>query len=105
MKTKDIKTIDVNALEWFDKVNGNSYFAATVTVNYGLKNEVELKLPFQYGYGSHYKHQAFEAIKKQLNCFKSVDRLTPYHRAYDQYNIIARHTLTENCKKSDLKNI
>ena len=38
MTLKQIKTIDVNCLEWFDKINGNSYFAGEIIVNYGRKN-------------------------------------------------------------------
>jgi len=34
-----IKTIDVNVKEWFDKVNGNSYFAGTVSLNFGMKTQ------------------------------------------------------------------
>lgn len=49
-----IKTIDVNAKEWFDKVNGNSYFSAIITLNYGMKSDATIKLRFQYGYGSSY---------------------------------------------------
>ena len=37
MKARNIKTIDVNCKEWFDKLNGNSYFAGTISINYGLK--------------------------------------------------------------------
>ena len=105
MKTTQIKTIDVNAKEWFDKTYGNSYFAAIITINYGLKNEKQIKLPFQYGYGDHYRHQAFKKIKRELNCFKAIDNNTSYWRAYEKYNIIARHTMQENCLKRELKNI
>ena len=35
----ETKTIDVNAKEWFDKINGNSYFCGTITLNYGMNNE------------------------------------------------------------------
>ena len=49
MKTK---TIDIQAKEWFDKVNGNSYFAGTITLNYGTETEETFLLPFQYGYGN-----------------------------------------------------
>ena len=48
MKTK---TIDIQAKHWFDKVNGNSYFCGTVTLNYGMKNEETFLMPFQNGYG------------------------------------------------------
>ena len=46
MRIRDIKTIDLNVLEWFDKTYGNSYFAATITINYGRKNEQIIKMPF-----------------------------------------------------------
>lgn len=101
MKTRDIKTVDVQAKEWFDKVNGNSYFSAEVTVNYGMKNESSFSIPMQYGYGDHYRDQAFKAIKKELNCFKTF-RGSSYWRAYEENNIIARHSKQENCKKREL---
>lgn len=41
MRKTKIKTIDVTALEWFDKANGNSYFAGTVTINFGMKSQRE----------------------------------------------------------------
>jgi len=34
-----MKTIDINAKEWFDKINGNSYFAGTITLDFGMKTE------------------------------------------------------------------
>ena len=43
-----IKTIDLNAKEWFDKINGNSYFSAVMVLNYGLKNAYVINLKFQY---------------------------------------------------------
>ncbi len=57
MKYKHI--IEVRAKEWFDRVNGNSYFSARVY----LDDEEIAVLPFQYGYGSHYEHMAMQAIK------------------------------------------
>lgn len=102
MKATDIKTIDVNCKEWFDKVNGNSYFAGEVIINYGRKNEIEINLPFQYGYGDYYRDVAFKVIKKQLNCFKKVDPLTSYWRAYNQYKIKATHSKRDNCLKREL---
>ena len=63
MKTK---TIDIKAKEWFDKVNGNSYFCGTIILNYGLKNQETFLMPFQYGYGSQYEYEA-KAILTQFN--------------------------------------
>ncbi len=102
MKTRQIKTIDINAKEWFDKINGNSYFSAEIIINFGLKNSKLITLLFQYGYGDQYRFKAFEAIKKELNCFRAMDVYTSYWRAYEKYNIIVRHNLKTNCLKREL---
>lgn len=101
-----IKTIDINAKQWFDKVNGNSYFSAIVTVNYGLKNETSISLPFQYGYGDHYKYEAFKALgtaniikDRQHHNNGSAEQLWAY---CDARKIILRTNKQENCKKREL---
>lgn len=101
MKTK-IKTIDVTAYEWFDKVNGNSYFAGAVTVNYGMKTEKIFTMPLQYGYEDHYRYVAFELLQGK-NVIPPQPTNTVYWRYYRDNNIIARHTKHEGCKKADLK--
>jgi hypothetical protein len=73
MKTK-IKTIDVHCLEWFDKVNGNSYFSAQITVNYGTPTQETYKIPFQYGYGDHYQQIALITLQ-DLGHFANVSQL------------------------------
>lgn len=97
--TRNISTIDINALEWFDKVNGNSYFAGTVTVDYGTPNEQSFKMPYQYGYGSQYEQEAKEIL---LNA-----GLIPTRSAYElrELGIIVRSNIQRGCKKSQLKNI
>ena len=55
-----MKSIDVNHLYWFDRINGNTYFACEVTVDLNQPTEQRFNLPFQYGYGNH-----FEAIVKE----------------------------------------
>ena len=60
MKLSQLKTIDINAKEWRDKINGNSYFSSDVTLNYGMQNEETIKLPFQYGYGDQYYYASME---------------------------------------------
>ena len=64
MKKKALKTVDIEAFEHFDKINGNSYFSALVTLNSGLENEEIHAIPFQYGYGSQFEHEAKELLKK-----------------------------------------
>ena len=100
MKANNIKTIDVHCKEWFDKVNGNSYFAGEVIVNAGKKTETIVKIPFQYGYGDHYRYEAFEAVKKNLKTFKTVS--SP-RQAYEKYRIKTNHNLRTNCLKRELK--
>ncbi len=103
-----IKTIDINALEWFDRVNGNSYFAAKVVLNFGLKDAKEITLPFQYGYGSHYIDQSKLEIEKQgfIKLDHSANGSSPALWRYCEENkIILRYTKHENCKKRELMNI
>jgi hypothetical protein len=60
LKTDPItRSLFIEAREWFDKVNGNSYFSARIWVDGG---QVAI-LPFQYGYGDQY---LYEAQKKLL---------------------------------------
>ena len=60
MKTNKIqRSLFIEGREWFDKVNGNSYFSARIWVDGG---QVAI-LPFQYGYGDQF---IYEAQKKLL---------------------------------------
>jgi len=61
--------IEVAAKEWLDKVNGNSYFSAVITMTFADKSEKQMVLPFQYGYGDHYQHEA----KKHVCAFLEID--------------------------------
>jgi hypothetical protein len=101
-----IKTIDITALEWFDKVNGNSYFAGSVTVNYGMPNAKTVNMVFQYGYGDHYKDMAFKELEtagivkdREHANNGSAEALWKY---CDRKKIILRTTKHENCKKREL---
>jgi hypothetical protein len=98
-----MKTLDIQALTWFDKVNGNSYFSALITVDFGTENEKEIKLPFQYGYGNQFEYESVKALKE--NGFlpeKLNDHLQSYCK---DNNIILRLSNRKNCLKRDLKNL
>lgn len=104
----DIKTIDINALEWFDKVNGNSYFSAVIIFNYGTDQAKYIYLPFQYGYGSHYidvanqelQEQGYIEYNRSINgCYYSLWRYC------EENNIILRTNKKENCLKRELKHV
>jgi hypothetical protein len=98
-----IKTIDINAKEWFDKVNGNSYFAGTITLNYGMKSGETFLMPFQYGYGSSFEQEA-KATLTQFNKISGAwsQPLSMYCR---ENKILYRSSIIENCKKKELKEI
>lgn len=100
MKAK-IKTLDIQAKKWFDKVNGNSYFSALITVNYGMKTQKVIKIPFQYGYGDQFRYQAFKALQNN-KIIPIQENNISYWRYYDEHKIIARHFKIENCLKRDV---
>jgi hypothetical protein len=54
----DVRSVFVECREWFDRSGGNSYFSARVWVN----GKWEITLPFQYGYGDHFKSVAVSAL-------------------------------------------
>ena len=93
-----IKTIDINAKDWFDKVNGNSYFSTEIILNYCLDDQRILECAFQYGYGEHYIFESFKeicetfGIKTDLACWNYCK----------QNNIILRTNKQENCLKREL---
>ena len=97
MKTK-VKTIDITAYEWFDRVNGNSYFAGSVTVNYGMKNEASFNMQYQYGYGDYYKQEALTVLKAS-GLFPGCKGLYELRES----GIIIRTVKHENCKQKTLK--
>lgn len=97
-----IHTIDIQAKEWFDKVNGNSYFAALVTLNFSMPDEKQVKVPFQYGYGDSAKTKSIEQLQK--------DGILPndgtlYSEYFTDNGIIVRYSKKENCLKRELINI
>lgn len=103
--TATIKTIDINSKEWFDKVNGNSYFSAVITLNYGLPDVEDIKLPFQYGYGDHYVDVANQYL--QNNGYIPKERYDngmyrSLHGHCKANNVILRTNKQEGCLKRDL---
>lgn len=91
---KGIKTIDVDAKEWFDKVNGNSYFSGTITINYGMKDEKIIKMPYEYGYGDYYTQAA--------RSYFEGDPMISLHRWCQSNGIILRTRKTKVTRKKDL---
>ena len=114
---KDIKTVDVHILTWFDRINGNSYFAGKLTLNYSSDSQVTLLVPFQYGYGNHNEYIISEILFDYLKGIQEkllpIKKISPTMRIFNastitinrlcrENNICLRYTKTEN-KKRDLK--
>ena len=103
--TQTIKTIDVDAKEWFDKVNGNSYFSALVTINYGMEDQEQFTLPFQYGYGDHYIDMANDYLQKNSiipEAKYSHGMRKPLWQYCKDNNVILRTNKQKNCLKREL---
>lgn len=98
-----MKTLDINSKTWFDKINGNSYFASKLIIDYGTEKEKTIKLPFQYGYGSQDESEA-KAVLTEKNLI-STDYGQSLKKYCEDNGIIFRHIMQKNCKKIELKNI
>lgn len=61
-QTQLIRTIDVIYKRWYDRVNGNSYFAGFVVVNYGDTDERTICIPYQGGYGNQPIYEAWHLL-------------------------------------------
>jgi hypothetical protein len=91
-----VKTIDINCKQWFDKVNGNSYFAGSITLNFGQPDAITLNMPFQYGYGDFYRYEALETLQV-------LGYITVTHTAdLRDHGIIVRSNIQRGCKKREL---
>ena len=103
MKLSKLKTIDINAKEWRDKINGNSYFSSDVILNYGMSNQETIKVPFQYGYGDHYVYQSLREIQKLFPKSKWCRKnLLGKYQIQNEYKIIIRNSIKTNCLKKEL---
>lgn len=96
-----IKTIDVLAKQWRDKVYGNSYFSARVVLDLDCKgNGRTFFLPYEYGYGEQYLYSSFDAIiKAGLLPAEACACPTRYCR---ENGIILRHGIQNGCTKRDV---
>lgn len=58
--------LSIDHYEWFDKINGNSYFSVSALLTvFKTPNTIvnyRIILPFQYGYGSQYEYELARTI-------------------------------------------
>ena len=91
-----VNTIDINAKEWLDRINGNSYFAGSVTLNFGQPDAITLNMPFQYGYGDSYRYKALETL--QILGYTTLTHTADLR----EHGIIVRSNIQRGCKKREL---
>ena len=94
-----LRTIDIQAKEWFDKVNGNSYWSARVTLNFGLPSEKTIVLPFQYGYGDFYQQKTAQTLRK-MGVIKTVN---PEESHISLRQVAREHGIIVRASKSEAK--
>ena len=102
MKLSELKTIDIVALGYRDTVNGNSYFSSNVILNNGLKNCIQLKIPFQYGYELQYLSTSLDEVSKHFKRSQWYKRYMNKDMIEKKYNIKINHKITRGCKKKEL---
>jgi len=90
------KVIEIATREWFDKVNGNSYWSAHVFVNTSPDARDAYVFTFQYGYDRHGESVVLDTLTK-LGAIPSA-------RHYDLKDagvMVISHKRT-GCRKSEL---
>lgn len=95
LNLSDIKPLIIRGKSWFDRVNGNSYCSARVTINFGMPDEQTFSVPFQYGYGSYYEQASFEEIERITN-------LTSWELRDHARNIPTDSRIQKDCLKRDV---
>jgi len=97
----EIKTIDIAAKEYFDKVNANSYFSGIITLNFSLPDQKDIAIPYQLGYGIQYEYTALHQLETENILPVNNKTIWEYCR---QNNILLRSNKKRNCLKSEAKN-
>ena len=98
-----MKTIDIQAKEWFDRVNGNSYFSIQITLDFGTKKEQKIYVPMEYGYGDYYMDKAkTKLIELRKLILKGRLLRSPLTYICRQRKIILRYSKQEKCLKRDV---
>jgi len=81
----------IHVKKWRDKVNGNTYHSARVL---DTQRQLQLAVPFQYGYGDHFLTTAQSEMIEQ-------DWIKDDFKSTDWQNI---HIVVEDdCKKKDVE--
>ena len=102
MLLSELKTIDIYAKEWRDKINGNSYFSSRVVLNLDYENELIIEIPFQYGYEEAYLYESMDAVKHLFPASKWYKESLQKWQAKDLYKFKLNYGIIKDCRKKDL---
>jgi hypothetical protein len=94
-----IETIDITAHEYFDKINGNTYFNANIYINYNSPDAVKIHIPFEYGHSNQY----IQAALIKLNKLNYINTERPLWEYCKENNIALRRQKIEGFKERELK--
>lgn len=97
-----VKTIDLKAKEWFDRINGNSYFSAQATINFGMPDEKTVYIPFQYGYGDQYLSTAAHQLQT-AGLLPQDEIIYGFTRWCRENDIELRYSKQDKCLQRDVK--
>ena len=100
MNTQKTNKIIIFAKEWYDRINGNSYFAAKIS----LENET-LLIPFTYGYDEAYLHEAINLLIKTNYLPATVQDSRALRNYCDDKKIVLHYGIQRNCLKRELKQL
>ena len=98
--TKKTNKIIITAKEWYDRINGNSYFAAKIE----LENE-NLFIPFTYGYEDAYLYEAIALLIKKNYLPTTVQNAWTLKKYCDDKKIVLFYQIQKNCLKRQLKQL
>lgn len=98
-KKIEIKTIDVQAKQWFDKTYGNTYSAVQTTLNFGMPDQTRLFTIWQSG--SHWEQMAMETLRAT---FPEIDpdKQNPLWKYCQDNGIILRRNVQDKCTKREI---
>ena len=80
---RDIKYI-ATIKKWFDKANGNTYHSARIL---RVRDDKEIKVKWQYGYGEQYKQSCFKEMQEQEWIVKFDNYSVNYWQRKNNYPI------------------
>ena len=99
-KTQKTNKIIITAKEWYDRINGNSYFAAKIE----LENET-LFIPFTYGYEEAYLYAAIDLLIKENYLPTTVQNFLALRNYCNDNKIVLHQGIQRNCLKRELKQL